>query len=199
MDGEPQEYLFSSDDRSLQAAVEAAGQLRKHGCLLREDVLAVCCADVQVWPSIDAERGTVESQRYEPDAMPVQAASGFLVWRIALALVLTKDDLLARRNRWPYVDAATASTLVQDPSWERLGYDVIADESLLSGLSNCAYRQEEREALRGFAEDINEYHLFRSLSLAEAFARVANARAPEHAPFLVCSIRRQVQLPAGRR
>ena len=129
MDREPQEYLFGWDDRSLLAAVEAAGQLRKHGCLLRDDVLAVCCADEQVWPSIDAERGTVESQRYEPDAMPVQAASGFLIWRIALALVLTKDDLLRRRNRWPYVDAAAASALVEDASWEWLGYDVIADES----------------------------------------------------------------------
>src|SRR5690242_13180383 len=57
----------------------------------------------------------------------------------------------ARLPRWrgpssaqgPYVEPTVPRDL--DPTWTWLGYDV-ADRGQLSGLSNCGYREEAREA-----------------------------------------------------
>jgi len=74
--------------------------------------------------------------------------------------------------------------------WELLGYDV-SDDWLLSGLTNCGYRQEELEPTRQkWSSRLNRHHLFDAITDAAAFRQVTNERVPEHAPFNVFSVYR---------
>jgi hypothetical protein len=69
--------------------------------------------------------------------------------------------------------------------WHLLGYDV-ADRWLLSGLSSCGYRAEERERLRArFGPQLNAGHLFADLKRANEFKLISAERVVEHAPFFV--------------
>ncbi len=77
------------------------------------------------------------------------------------------------------------SPLMCPPEWELLGYDV-SDGFLLSGLSNCGYREDESEELkRKFGGNLNQYHLFGDLEAAREFREIRNEQVPEHAPFFV--------------
>jgi hypothetical protein len=75
---------------------------------------------------------------------------------------------------------------VRDPGWRRLGYDV-ADGSLLSGLMNCALREEEQTRRGGhrWGAQLNAAHLFDDILAAFAFRDASNALVAEHAPFFV--------------
>jgi len=55
-----------------------------------------------------------------------------------------------------------------ESTWLRLGYDV-ADDSLLSGLSNCglAPREEARRMRETWAPVVNRYHLFDDRATAD--------------------------------
>ena len=69
-----------------------------------------------------------------------------------------------------------------------LGYD-IADEGLTSGLSNCGYKEEDRETIAGaFGPFLNEHGLFTEFAEANSFKLKTNIRVPEHAPFFVYAI-----------
>ncbi len=77
------------------------------------------------------------------------------------------------------------STLSLDSGWQRLGYDV-ADDSRLSGLSNCGYLRDEIDDLREeWGPYLNLYHLFEDAERAWDFRSLTNWRVPEHAPFYV--------------
>jgi hypothetical protein len=69
--------------------------------------------------------------------------------------------------------------------WDLLGYDV-ATPFLLSGLSNCGYNEQQKNALsRLWLGKLNKVGLLTDLDDAVAFTEVTNRRVPEHAPFLV--------------
>ncbi len=71
------------------------------------------------------------------------------------------------------------------PAWQRLGYDV-ADDGLISGLSNCGYGEEEAAEMRlAWSGRLNVHHLFDNPSLAFEFRALTGRRVPEHAPFSV--------------
>lgn len=79
---------------------------------------------------------------------------------------------------------------VLDGTWFCLGYDV-SDRWLLSALSNCGHVSEfeNGDLLRDrWAPCLNEHHLFRTLSDADAFRLLANDDVPEHKPFYVYGI-----------
>ncbi len=62
----------------------------------------------------------------------------------------------------------------------------MADRSLLSGLSNCGYTEEELPRFAAsFARYLNDYHLFESLETAMDFKELTDRRAKEHAPFYI--------------
>jgi hypothetical protein len=74
--------------------------------------------------------------------------------------------------------------------WECLGYD-IADQDLLSGLSNCAYTPEELADLRPrFSSQVNEHGLIASYPIADELRRRTDERVPEHAPFFCFALYR---------
>ena len=68
-----------------------------------------------------------------------------------------------------------------------LGYD-IADDGLISGLSNCAYTSKDRQAFEEFVPHLNRYGLLTSLEVADRFRSLTDARVPDHAPFFVYQI-----------
>jgi hypothetical protein len=73
--------------------------------------------------------------------------------------------------------------------WRSLGFDV-ADGSLVSGLLNCGYEPPEREALgERFGARLNSSGLLKTAEAAFEFREVADARVPEHAPFIVFELR----------
>jgi hypothetical protein len=83
----------------------------------------------------------------------------------------------------PYAAPTTPAT--RDERWPLLGYDV-GDGSLLSGLMNCGYGDDERDALRAqWGHRLNDAHLFHTAADAFAFRTLSNARTPAHAPFFV--------------
>jgi hypothetical protein len=92
---------------------------------------------------------------------------------------------------------ASASTTVEPgarmdgphaPGWSLLGYDV-CDDSLLSGLMNCAYAAGEKSCLRErWKSALNSFHLFNHAADAQAFSTESDARVPEHGPFQVVAV-----------
>jgi len=83
----------------------------------------------------------------------------------------------------PELDRALGITL-QD-----YGYDV-ADQFLLSGLSNCMLKPEELEKLRKpWKTSINSYGLFAGSEDAVRYSSICDSLIPEHAPFCAYRIR----------
>lgn len=77
-----------------------------------------------------------------------------------------------------------------DPSWEFLGYD-IADQAMLSGLSNCMYDEKEVNVLQPvWSPYLNKHHLFEDIDCAVKFRTLTELRVPEHAPFAVYGLYR---------
>ena len=77
-----------------------------------------------------------------------------------------------------------------EPGWQRLGLDV-ADGSLVSGLSECGYTDEETpEARERWAGALNSHHLFEDEGAALDFAGFCDTRLPRHAPFFVFGVYR---------
>lgn len=66
-----------------------------------------------------------------------------------------------------------------------LGYDV-ADEGMVSALSNCSYLDEDKlRAKKDFGWAINKHGLIGEFEIAEKFVAFSDSRVPEHAPFYV--------------
>lgn len=83
------------------------------------------------------------------------------------------------------------------PASELLGYDV-ADDSWISGLSNCEYSSAEGDQLRPlWASRMNEFGLLRSLEDAMEFRLLSDTRVPDHSPFWIFGIWRMPS-PPGR-
>ena len=76
-----------------------------------------------------------------------------------------------------------------DDAWTFLGFDV-ADGSLLSGLTNCGYRDEDfaETSREKWTRNLNRYHLFDDRVPADRFRAFSDERIPEHAPFLVYGV-----------
>jgi len=91
----------------------------------------------------------------------------------------------AREVDGTYLEPMKPATL--DAGWRLLGYGV-ADRWLLSGLSNCGYTEEERDAWLRWGPHLNEHHLFSDLDHAFAFREASDLRVAEHAPFFVLGL-----------
>ena len=206
--------LLGFDLRALGARhAEGWAEARRRDFLLRRDAEPVLSVDVAAWPSLfDTGQGigmdAAERERHGLAGLKAPAWTG--------ANAGLWDDVEAMRryattqpgwrppahaviaiawHRQQGVDAGHAGphpTVTRpprvDPGWPLLGFDV-ADGSLVSGLSNCGYRAEERAALAPrWAPRLSRYHLFDAAADALAFRETADARVPEHAPFFVYAI-----------
>lgn len=85
-------------------------------------------------------------------------------------------------REWPYLTLTDPPKV--EPKWRYLGLDIVANQSLLSGLMNCGYTAVDlAEASGRWKHHLNEFHLFDSLHPAIEFAHWNDIRVPEHSPF----------------
>ena len=197
-DARHRERLVGFDARSL--AVESATwpAERRSTYLLRPDVARPLSIDPLVWPRVLGEsEGGLSTRVAEPELALLQErlrvidhhARPYAIVAISILPVPADPDSLRS------LSAPEPPTL--DSGWSRLGYDV-ADEALLSGLSNAGYREDEVGALRArWGPELNDHHLFGDAARALELRSVTDGRVPEHAPFFVFGLCEVLRAPRG--
>jgi hypothetical protein len=204
--GNIQEHILGFDARELWLDGDRWwSDERKSRYLLRQ-VMKPLSTDVLVWPSVFGD-GLPPSERTRLDldglAPPDWRGANQSLWD-DLARMQSQLTALGPAVRGPYHlvavtwhsrEGSVASSvgpypeptnpMERSPGWRFLGYD-ISDGSLLSGLSNCGYTDEDRGHHRArWGPHLNEHHLFNDLGHAFDFRRACDLRVPEHAPFFV--------------
>jgi hypothetical protein len=187
---------------------------RRARYLLRQDIVKPLSADPLVWSSVfDTGHGpglsAAERDRLRLTGVPTPAWIGpnAGLWDDLSCMLATFEHAI--RELWAAVGAHTVLAITwlsdagfsttgvvgpyaapttpatRDEHWPVLGYDV-GDGSLLSGLMNCGYGDDERDAMRvRWGHRLNDAHLFHTAADAFAFRAVSNVRTPAHAPFFV--------------
>ena len=149
--------------------------------LLRRDASSPLSVDRAVWPAAATAGGPANALGLwdsPPQFRQAPAADGVVTIAISLAWSALSD---ASRVLWE--PRLSRLALPADVAWRLLGYDV-ADLALISGLSNCGYRQDEAAALRAiWSSRLNDHHLFSAPRPAADFASLTDRRVVEHAPF----------------
>ncbi len=188
------------------------GKKRRDRFLLRMDADPVLSTDELVWPSVFnshqlplASEAQLEELGLAGPQRPSWIGPNIPLWEDLdrLKTLLFAADLEIRRPYWiiaitclaqpdvvsriiygPYFEETNPGKLSQ--SWTLLGYDV-SDGSLISGLTNCGYTEDDRQrqSLRLLSAELNQYHLFDSLQPADEFRKLTDKRVKEHAPFLI--------------
>lgn len=200
-------HLLGFDLRLDPAAASGSwNDDRRRRFLLRADVVEPLSVDPMVWPSrfwqphvppgmgIPRHVGTVAVPDGTPGYTPLGLWSDLVSLRAFAAgadVELVPERLVAivtwLGDRAPH--QRRGSDRVEPEGWARLGFDV-ADQSLVSGLVNCGYDPTERDGLvAGWSGRLNGHGLLDALDAAIAFRDLADARVPEHAPFVVFELR----------
>ena len=145
------------------------------------DVAEPLSVDMGVWPS---SRGAALHGDIETDfslakkLFEEKVEEG--VWLIAITL--QKELYRKEFSDWGMDEV--------DVSWKFLGYD-IADQAMLSGLSNCMYNEKEINILEPvWFPCLNGHHLFNDIACAVKFRTLTELRVPEHSPFAVYGLYR---------
>ncbi len=197
------DLLLGFDAREMWLGSKEDRPESDHSCFfLRQDVIKQLSVDNVTWASVFRADKTLprpqwigpigslwdDLQTLQTHLHQVWSSEAKPYWIIAVTLcseVCDSEELENWRLR-----AAKIRPAIDDTSWELLGYD-IADEWLLSGLTNCGFDKmtEDVEAIRKkYNPLLNAYHLFDSIEPATEFQMFSDERAPEHAPFFVFGI-----------
>jgi hypothetical protein len=191
--------ILGYDARVISAAWKSLwNDERRHGFLINEDVEIPLSVDTLVWPSVfDWGQGPglpqSERNRLLLSGLPVAEASvtKWPLWSDLSKMRTALSDPLdpAFLPFWIIaVGSADRDESVRPACMEFLGYDV-GDSSLLSGITNCRYDEDELPKLRStWASEFNASHLFNEWIAADRFRRLTDSRVPEHRPFLVYGI-----------
>lgn len=156
---------------------------RRRDFLLRLDAERPLSVDPSVWP-----RASGEMSRGAGLLLQEPAEDDGAAWAIAITLEVATMTA-AEQERWEAM-YQPAEPVAVDERWLRLGFDV-ADESMLSGLSNCGYDAPDVDAWRvRWAPHLNRFHLFDEPRMAASFRLASDDRVPEHAPFFVFGLYR---------
>jgi hypothetical protein len=145
--------------------------------LLRRDVATVRSVDTHVWEQPPGFLAPPDWELLWEDLGSLRAAAQAVepAGTVAVRITAFGPDGWTPVSDDPNGPASERSVL--------LGYDV-ADQNLLSGLTNCGYKPEEAASLApAWAPLLNQWHLFDDPANATAFAAVTGERVPEHAPF----------------
>ncbi|MBN8594955.1 MAG: hypothetical protein J0M33_24595 [Anaerolineae bacterium] len=163
---------------------------RRHLFFLRDDIQQPYSTDDMVWVSVlnryddlPAWRGTVQNLWQELGEMDTffAAHGGYpaSTLRIVITIVLQDEQEALHWEGYDFKPMTAAF------GGQLLGYDV-SDRFLLSGLSNCAYDEDELVALKPvWSPHLNELHLFTDVDKAHEFKALTSDRVKGHAPFFV--------------
>ena len=185
---------------------------RRDAFLLRTDALKPLSTDALVWPSVFGAPVQAlplkirEPLRLASLAAPTWIGPNACLWEdlpamerhllaswaepqphAVIAVSWHSENAFSDAGQFgPYLGCTNPAA--RPPDWRFLGYDV-SDGSLLSGLSNCGYSNDETGSLRArWRGRLNAWHLFNDVTDAFSFRGLANDRVPEHAPFFVFGI-----------
>lgn len=187
--------------------------------LLRADIAWPLSVDLMVWPSIFQYQGASVAARYLPlsgwiDVEPADFPHRVLdLWQDPAAMIaafdsaaptsaIAKDAIPVAievvsepgafaNSHWGPLFAPDRGSLRASANWRFLGYDV-ADEGMVSGLSNCGYDQSEKpDCAKRFSGGLNDTGLFDALEPAREFRAEADERVKEHSPFHVYALYRR--------
>lgn len=196
-----QQRLLGFDAREYWLKFEQSWpEERKQGFLYRFDLLKPLSVDRRVWPSIFQSEQRPEPDRFgvlntwaDLDALRSAIAQEYQrkplqAWRmIAITIVVADAD---DNVDWSEQLVPTLPESIEK-NWEFLGYDV-ADQWLLSALSNCGFLPEmdDVEKFRAIAAPrLNKFHLFNELNDAISFKKFSDQRLKDdHAPCFVYGI-----------
>ena len=188
---------------------------------LRPEIDWPLSVDLIVWPSIFQYQGANVAARYLPlsgwiDAQPLDFPHQVLdLWQdpaamirtfqagapasaiardaVAVAIEVMSDPGGFAGSHWgPLFDSDRAAATAPD-DWDFLGYDV-ADEGMVSGLSNCGYDKKTKpDVVKRVAAALNDAGLFDALDAARSFRAECDVRVKEHSPFHVYALYRRPQ------
>ena len=189
------EELLLGFDRRVGGNSDAWDAKRREQFLLHVDVVQPLSTDTTVWPSV------LDSDLRPPNCVGHQTLWNDLVclessspssdpdssWLIAVTLHLAKNSP-KEMSHWKS-EVSPTSPAIRAEAWSLLGYDV-ADQWLLSGLSNCGFLPgDDIKALRReWSSKLNQNHLFNRLENAMEFKDLSDQRTVEHSPFFVFGI-----------
>ncbi|HET9768055.1 MAG TPA: hypothetical protein VFS60_14465 [Thermoanaerobaculia bacterium] len=159
--------------------------------LIRPDVKIACSVDDMIWPDIWTLHQRRQQSRWvgyvqdlwaslidlrdAADAAHLRPGHDYL--EIAVTVRVSRGDTARWMARVGEFDPPCP------PVARSLGFDV-ADEFLMSGLSNGTFVPVEDEQMRRrWGPLVNAVHLFTEEAAAQAFVPVAAHRYAEHAPF----------------
>jgi hypothetical protein len=161
-----------------------ADEERRHQYLLSPEVDVPLSVDEAVWPRRDSGLGgggfEVRTPRWATLAEARAEAH--------------PDDVLIAITAWrgsgEPETPPTAGQVPVDPSWVRLGWDVVAGV-FPSAVSNCGFAPDDVLGWRDtWGARFNRFHLFDDLPTAFAYRDASNRRVAEHAPFSVLGLYR---------
>lgn len=165
---------------------------RRAEFLLRPDVALPKSVDSSVWEDavpnwVDAIGGFKVPLTHWGDRNAMRAAAGDALQAGAVEAALTIFGEEACIPDWIATGFVEPNPLPAN-EYRLLGYDV-ADENLLSGLSNCSYTESDiTRSRKNFAAALNDHGLFSDFAVAQTFATWSDERVEEHAPFFVCGV-----------
>jgi hypothetical protein len=115
---------------------------------------------------------------------------------IKVAITLHADEEALSAEYWNAVLCPALSIDDLPHDWNLIGYD-IADQDMISGLSNCSYCADEIMSLQAaWKSRINEHGLFDSFDEAMCFKDLTEKRVSSHAPFYIYSLFREPRAAA---
>lgn len=191
--------VLGYDARSISAAWRSLwNEDRRQRFLIKQDVCCPLSVDTLVWPSLfDWGQGPGLSLR---ERRRMLLSGGLTAARRSYARWPLWSDLSGMMKELddpidptflPFWIIAVASVDCDESNYtnqmEFFGYDV-ADESFLSGISNCGYGNEIDQLRADWAAELNGFHLFPNRDAADRFRRLTDTRVPEHRPFGVYGI-----------
>ncbi|MCA9904763.1 MAG: hypothetical protein KC547_12990 [Anaerolineae bacterium] len=177
------EQIIGFDAREMWMDDEAHWpRERREQFLLRPTVKKPLSTDHIVWPSIFHNVSDDETAIHYPP--PSWTHLSELRSDLASLNLLRSHWIIAITcigDRGWYEDVYPK---IVDQNWTLLGYD-ISDHSLLSGLMNCGYTEEDQNLESIWRDKLNAHHLFMDRSDAARFRAVTDDRVREHGPFFV--------------
>ena len=169
---------------------------RRDMFLLRDDVERIFSVDKDIWPSLFEEMW---------QEMPTKIGWVSQLWADIgqLNSFVESTKIITKSSYWtvgftqfleePMILEIGLHVLPFNPDsvqndWRLLGFDV-AEQVLLSGLTNMGYRKNAKlTAMKNFAGSLNKFHLFEDVNIAQEFALWNQTRDPGHGPWFVTGI-----------
>jgi hypothetical protein len=194
---QPVGKLLGFDAREMwQEFLVSWSQERKEPYLLRSDIKKPLSTDTMVWRSVFEEVQELEPPVWRgaldlwddlgkmADFLKARRVTSHIsFWIVGVTLV--SGEFGEQQEAMGYPTLPALDLPAGSEGWTLLGYDV-SDHSLLSGLTNCGYTDEEKPELqKQWGLCLNRYHLFDDVQIAVEFKEITDQRVPEHAPFFV--------------